>query len=248
MAGDSQANLTEREEARERLRASIDALTERASLQVQMEKEPLKMLGGASAVGALLGMVVGRQFRRSRKIYVDAASPVKHQKALIRAQNNKSGSSVGGALVATLGTLALKTLTEKVITPRLEGYANGLLERSGQAPAGGSGKAGTPGPQASRAVTSPAAAFEARRSTPLAASLAPASAPSSPPAVSPARASDTASTPAGLAPVTGAPATAPATGTPAAHAGVLPHPPSQVEAKAQGSVIDPEQMANPNRR
>lgn len=236
MAGDFQDSLSEREEARERLRASIDALTERASLHVQMEKEPLKMLGGASAVGALLGMVVGRQFRRSRKIYVDAASPVKHQRALIRAQTNKSGSSVGGALVATLGTLAVKTLTERVITPRLEGYASGLLERSGQAPAGAA--------RTKAAAASPAAAFETRRSTaPAAGSAAgsansPASAPVSSPAVSPERSSDTASMPAGRAPVS----------APAAHAGVLPHPPSQVEAKAQGSVIDPEQMANPNRR
>ena len=94
--------LTEREAARARLKASVDVLAERANLQVQMQKEPLKMIGGASAVGAVLGMVVGRQFRRSKKIYVDAASPIKHQKALMKAQKKQGGQSVGGALVAAL--------------------------------------------------------------------------------------------------------------------------------------------------
>ncbi|MFC6660175.1 hypothetical protein [Deinococcus multiflagellatus] len=87
--------ITEREEARERLKASVDALTREASLQVKMQQEPLKMLGGASAVGAVLGLVVGRQFRRSRKIYVDAQSPVKHQKALVKAQQKQKGGGVG---------------------------------------------------------------------------------------------------------------------------------------------------------
>ncbi|ALW89215.1 hypothetical protein [Deinococcus actinosclerus] len=124
--------LTEREEARQRLQQSVDALTQQASLHVQMQKDPLKMLGGASAVGALMGIVVGRQFRRSRKIYVDAESPAKHQKALIKAQKTqKGGGGVGGALVATLGTLAVKTLMDKVITPRLETLADGLLDKAG---------------------------------------------------------------------------------------------------------------------
>ncbi|MHA0041324.1 hypothetical protein [Deinococcus sp. PEB2-63] len=125
--------LTEREEARQRLQQSVDALTQQASLHAQMQKDPLKMLGGASAVGALMGIVVGRQFRRSRKIYVDAQSPAKHQKALMKAQKNqKGGGGVGGALVATLGTLAMKTLMDKVITPRLETLADGLLDKAGQ--------------------------------------------------------------------------------------------------------------------
>lgn len=125
--------LTEREEARQRLQQSVDALTQQASLHAQMQKDPLKMLGGASAVGALMGIVVGRQFRRSRKIYVDAQSPAKHQKALMKAQKNqKGGGGVGGALVATLGTLAVKTLMDKVITPRLETLADGLLDKAGQ--------------------------------------------------------------------------------------------------------------------
>ncbi|NTX99735.1 hypothetical protein [Deinococcus sp. JMULE3] len=124
--------LTEREEARKRLQESVDALTSQVSLHANMQKDPLKMLGGASAVGALMGIVVGRQFRRSRKIYVDAQSPAKHQKALMKAQKSQKGGGVGGALVATLGTLAVKTLMDKVVTPRLETFADNLLDKAGQ--------------------------------------------------------------------------------------------------------------------
>ncbi|WP_240738155.1 hypothetical protein [Deinococcus fonticola] len=125
--------MTEQEEARARLKASIDALSEQASLQVQMQKEPLKMLGGASAVGAVMGLVLGRQLRRSKKIYVDAESPLKHQKGLMKAQSQQqSGKGMGGALIATLGTLAFKQVMEKVVTPRLEEAANNLLEKAGQ--------------------------------------------------------------------------------------------------------------------
>ncbi|WP_216323444.1 hypothetical protein [Deinococcus aestuarii] len=128
----------EREEARARLRASVDALAERTNLQVQMQKEPLKMLGGASAVGALIGVVAGRQLRRSKKIYVDATSPEKHQKALINAQKkHQGGGGVGGALVATLGTLAFKVLRDRVLQPKLEEMANTMLERAGQPPSSG---------------------------------------------------------------------------------------------------------------
>ncbi|WP_412028892.1 hypothetical protein [Deinococcus yunweiensis] len=210
--------MTEREAAREQLRASIDALSEQASLHVQMQKDPLKMLGGASAVGAVIGMVVGRQFRRSRKIYVDAGSPEKHQKALIRAQKTHSGGGggIGGALVATLGTLAVKTLTDKVITPRLEGYASSLLERSGTAPT----------PARTAPAATPAPATPARPFTPVAATPEPSK------AAAPAQPTTAAAAPA----------------VRATHPGVLPHPPSVVEAKAEGSVIPPEQMSNPNRR
>lgn len=135
--------LTEQEAARERLKASVDALAQQASLQAKMQQEPLKMIGGASAVGAVLGMVVGRQFRRSKKIYVDADSPAKHQKALVKAQKQSKGQDVGGALVATLGTLAFKMLMDKVVTPKLEEVAGGLLDRAGQPrPAGQAGSAG----------------------------------------------------------------------------------------------------------
>ena len=129
--------MTEQEEARARLKASIDALIEQASFQVQMQKEPLKLLGGASAVGGVVGLLVGRQLRRSKKIYVDAESPVKHQKALMKAQSRQqSGPGAGGALIATLGTLAFKQIMEKVVTPKLEEVANGLLDKAGQSPAG----------------------------------------------------------------------------------------------------------------
>ena len=125
--------MTEQEEARARLKASIDALTEQASFQMQMQKEPLKLLGGASAVGGVVGLLVGRQMRRSKKIYVDAESPVKHQKALMKAQSKQqSGGGVGGALIATLGTLAFRQVMEKVVTPKLEEMANGLLDKAGQ--------------------------------------------------------------------------------------------------------------------
>lgn len=122
--------LTEREAARARLKASVDVLAERANLQVQMQKEPLKMIGGASAVGAVLGMVVGRQFRRSKKIYVDAASPIKHQKALMKAQQKQGSQSVGGALVAAAVPLIVRMVTEKFVTPKLEELSSGLLDRA----------------------------------------------------------------------------------------------------------------------
>lgn len=142
----------ERAEARERLKASLDALAERTNLQVQMQKEPLKMLGGASAVGALIGIVAGRQLRRSKKIYVDAGSPVKDQKGFIKAQQrHKGGGGVGGALVATLGTLAFKALQDRVITPRLEELANTLMERAGQ-----QGQPQAPGSRTATAQARPA--------------------------------------------------------------------------------------------
>lgn len=123
----------EREEARARLKASVDVLAQQASLQMQMQKEPLKLLGGASAVGAVVGLVAGRQLKRSKKVYVDAYSPEKEQKALIKAQKKEKGKGgVGGALVATLTTLAFRALNDKVITPRLEEMANNLLDKAGQ--------------------------------------------------------------------------------------------------------------------
>ncbi|GAA5440670.1 hypothetical protein ACFQDE_03905 [Deinococcus caeni] len=214
--------LTEREEARERLKSSVDALTRQASLQVNLQKDPLKMLGGASAVGAVIGMVVGRQFRRSRKIYVDAASPAKHQKALIKAQKSGKGG-VGGALVATLGTLAVKTVMDRVVTPRLEQLADNLLEKSGQ-PAGATRAA----PQSTRA---PAARPQATGGTVSFIKT---------PAQSPAPAQSYAQ----QAPADGSVPPAP---TPA-HPGVKPAPASHVEAKAVGSPIAPDEMGNPNRR
>lgn len=212
--------MTEQEEARARLKASIDALTEQASLQAQMQKEPLKMLGGASAVGAVLGLVVGRQFRRSKKIYVDADSPLKHQKALVKAQNKQQGgSSVGGALLATLGTLAVRTVMDKVVSPRLEEVASGLLDKAGQ--------------PASR----PVRPQEQSAPKPV---LAPANA--APTTVTPA-----APRPADSFLKTPAPSSTPAPPQ-AAHVGVIPMPESKVEAKAVGTPIAEADRVNPNAR
>ncbi|EYB68785.1 hypothetical protein DEIPH_ctg017orf0143 [Deinococcus phoenicis] len=235
MAGDAFPHgsaRTEREEARERLKASVDALAERANLQVQMQKEPLKMLGGASAVGALLGMVIGRQFRRSKKIYVDADSPDRHQKALIKAQKNQKGGGVGGALVATLSTLAVKTLSDRVITPKLEEIAGGLLDRAGQEASRKPAGQKTQPPSSGQ----PAASWSLRgeRSGPE---------PTSTSATASflkrdegAEASDAARTgvPGGLS--------IPGTGS------SVPTPKSTVEAKAKGSPIGPQEKANPNIR
>lgn len=225
---------SERDEARARLKASVDALTEQASLQVQMQKDPLKMLGGASAVGALVGIAVGRQFRRSKKIYVDATSPAKHQKALIKAQHKRQGGKgVGGALVATLTTLAFRTLNERVLTPKLEEIAGGLMEKAGQEP----GKGG----QAAPKKTATRSAASAPASSGGAASFL--------------KRPDSAATPGkstygeqslDQAAATGSPSV-PVAAAPS-HVGVLPTPRSTVEAKAQGTPIAPDEKANPNLR
>ncbi|MDL2343207.1 hypothetical protein QOL99_03485 [Deinococcus sp. MIMF12] len=225
---------SERDEARARLKASVDALTEQASLQVQMQKDPLKMLGGASAVGALVGMAVGRQFRRSKKIYVDATSPAKHQKALIKAQHKQQGGKgVGGALVATLTTLAFKALNERVLTPKLEEIAGGLMEKAGQEPGqGGSGQAAKASPRSSAATptSSGGAASFLKRPDPAATASKPAYAEQS----------------LDQAVATGSPTVAAATAP--THVGVLPTPKSMVEAKAQGTPIAPDEKVNPNLR
>lgn len=228
MAGDV-PTLTEREAARARLKASVDALAYQANLQVQMQKEPLKLLGGASAVGALLGLVVGRQFRRSKKIYVDAYSPDRQQKALIKAQQKQKGGGVGGALVATLSTLAFRALNDRVLTPKLEELAGNLMDKAGQA---GDRTGGTP----TRAVParqgqswslgghrdapergeSPAAAFLKRDE----------------------------GAPGRDAQRTGVPGAPGVSGVSSSVA----TPNSTVEAKAQGSPINAEEKANPNIR
>ncbi|MDO4245816.1 MAG: hypothetical protein Q4C89_07330 [Deinococcus sp.] len=216
--------LTEQEEARERLKASVDRLTEQASLRVQVEKEPLKMLGGASAVGAVLGLLVGRQFRRSKKIYVDAHSPVKHQKAFVKAQQKQKGSKndLGGALVATLGTMAVKMLTDKVLAPKLESVANGLLDKAGQ-PKGATKS--TPAARASSVAAASTASTVPAQDRPTAALAQDAAA----------TAAQTQSAAAGVH----------YTANPV-HPGVVPIPDSKVEAKAQGTPISEDQKANPN--
>lgn len=227
---------SERDEARARLKASVDALTEQASLQVKMQKDPLKMLGGASAVGALVGIAVGRQFRRSKKIYVDATSPAKHQKALIKAQHKQQGGKgIGGALVATLTTLAFKTLNERVLTPKLEEIAGGLMEKAGQEPGQGGKPAAvkaSPRPSAAATASSGGAASFLKRPEPAA------------PGTSGKPAYGEQSLDQAVA--TGSPNVSAATAP--AHVGVLPTPKSTVEAKAQGTPIAPDEKVNPNLR
>lgn len=132
--------MNERDEARAKLKSSIDTLVEQTNLQLKMQQEPLKMLGGATGVGLALGMLVGRSMRRSRRIYVDAASSKKDQKALTKAQSKKGGS-VGNAVLATVATLGFRVLQERVIAPRLGDFADRLLEKSGSA--GGNSAGGT---------------------------------------------------------------------------------------------------------
>ncbi|WP_424950238.1 hypothetical protein [Deinococcus sp.] len=127
----SERDPIDRTEARARLKTSIDELARQTNLQLKMQQEPLKMLGGATGVGLALGVLVGRSFRRSRRIYVDAASTSKEQKALAKAQSKGGGNSVGGALLATVATLGFRVLQERVIAPRLGDFADRLLERSG---------------------------------------------------------------------------------------------------------------------
>lgn len=231
---------TEQQEARERLKQSIDALAERANLQVQMQKEPLKMLGGASAVGAVMGMVIGRQFRRSKKIYVSADSPAKHQKEFIKAQKkHQGGQNVGGALAATLATLAVKTLTDRVLAPKLEQIANGLLEKAGQAPE-----------PSARPVTAGGRQAMPVRPAPAARTQTPATRPESPTGTAAflKKPADTGSVPltAADSPNVQAAADGSAPPRPQAHPGVVPMPASHVEAKAQGTPLSPEEKANPN--
>ncbi|MCY1702664.1 hypothetical protein [Deinococcus sp. SL84] len=147
--------LTEKELARERLRAKVDVLTETASLKGQMQLEPLKMLGGASAVGAVLGLALGSRMKRTKKIYVDANSPVKYQKGLMKAQQKEKGGDLGGALVATLVTVGARALSNKLVRDRLQTLAEDLLAKAGQEP---QGRSTQPSAAPRMAVKSPAAA------------------------------------------------------------------------------------------
>ena len=125
--------MSERDEARAKLKSSIDALADKANVQLKLQQEPIKMLGGATGVGLALGVLVGRSLRRSKRIYVDAASSKKDQKSLMKAQSKKGGGSgIGGAILATVATLGFKVLQERVIAPRLGEIADRLLEQSKQ--------------------------------------------------------------------------------------------------------------------
>lgn len=240
------SNLTEREAARQRLKESLDVLAERASLQVQMQKEPAKMLGGASAVGAVIGLLIGTQIKRTKKIYVDADSPVKYQKELVKAQQNQKGGGVGGALLATLGTLAVKTLSDRVLAPKLEEIANNLLEKAGEDP-----RSGATSPKAMERSSSSAGPPLSKREAPAASGSGP-----QPAGTAGGRPSAAAAflkpAPTGQAESYHDQASAEGSAPPVAaspeHPGVVPTPKSVVEAKAQGSAIAPDEKSNPNLR
>ena len=124
--------MSERDEARARLKSSIDALADKVNVQLKMQQEPIRMLGGATGVGLALGVLVGRSLRRSKRIYVDAASSQKDQKSLMKAQGKKGGGGIGGAIFATVATLGFKVLQERVIAPRLGEFADRMMEQSKQ--------------------------------------------------------------------------------------------------------------------
>ena len=126
-------SLDERSDAREQLRRSVDELTHRTNVYAQMQKDPLKMIGGASGVGLVLGLLLGARLKRTKvqRIYVDAYSSEREQKALEKAQlralkgkGGRKGGGLGHALFAALSTMALKVAQERFITPQLEQLAN----------------------------------------------------------------------------------------------------------------------------
>ena len=130
--------MSEREDARMRLQESVDQLGQQASLQVQLQKEPLKMLGIATGVGAVIGIVLGRSLQKTRKIYVDDTLSKKDQKAFAKAQarHKGPGGNICGALLSTLGTLSYKIVQDRYIAPKLEELAQNLSQQA----EGGAGK------------------------------------------------------------------------------------------------------------
>lgn len=124
--------VNEREAARLRLQQSVDQLGREVSLQVNMQKEPLKMLGVATGVGAVLGTLVGRSFSRTKKVYVDPSLGKKDQKAFEKAQKlqRRGNTDIGGALLATVGTLAFRVLQDRVLAPKLEEIAANLTDKA----------------------------------------------------------------------------------------------------------------------
>ncbi|MFD1730909.1 hypothetical protein ACFSC4_07180 [Deinococcus malanensis] len=133
---------------------------------------------------------------------------------------------MGGALVATLGTLAIRTLTQKVLTPKLEQLSDSMLHKAGQ-----------PGAAHPKAVT--------KTST-----VPTVTTPGMPVRVTPSSAG--AATLSSTATSTTSSAAAGSDTSPAAsflkHPGVVPMPESHVEAKAVGTPIAPEERSNPNAR
>lgn len=125
--------MNEREAARHRLERAVNMLGDEASLKVQMQRDPVKIIGGATGVGVVLGALLGSQLRRTRKVYVDAYSPSKQQKAMINAQNRASRQgNLGNKLMGLAITFGIKYLQEQVLTPRLEGMAGKLESRAAE--------------------------------------------------------------------------------------------------------------------
>lgn len=125
----------ERDAAREELRRSVDQLSDRANLYAQMQKDPLKVIGGASGVGLVLGLLLGSRVRRTRKIYVDATSHPKDQKAFAKAQLQMSRGgrgSVGGALGAAVLSIAIRVLQDRVLRPQLERVADQINQKASE--------------------------------------------------------------------------------------------------------------------
>ena len=129
----------DRYEAREKLRRSVDELADRANLYTQMQKDPLKVIGGASGVGVLLGVLVGSRFKRTKKVYVDADSTPKEQKAFAKAQQKASkggGGGLTGGLIAAATTVGVRLLQDRYLKPQLDRLAENLTQRA-QQPHGG---------------------------------------------------------------------------------------------------------------
>lgn len=129
--------VNERANARERLRQSVDVLAERTNLHAQMQKDPLKMIGGASGVGLALGLLMGRRFRRTKKVYIerglsvrDERDYVKSQKVQQKQQEAAAKGGLKGALIAAFTTVAVKTLQERVLAPQLERLADQIHEKA----------------------------------------------------------------------------------------------------------------------
>ncbi len=124
--------VNEREAARLRLQQSVDNLTQEVSLHANMQKEPLKLLGVATGVGSVMGLLIGRSFSTTKKVYVNPELSKKDQKAFEKAQmlQKRNNTDIGGALVATLGTLAFKVLQERVLSPKLDEVAQNLMNKA----------------------------------------------------------------------------------------------------------------------
>jgi hypothetical protein len=149
--------VSEREEARVRLQEAVDDLGQQASLQVRMQREPLRMLGIATGVGAVIGIVLGRSFSKTKKIYVDDTLSRKDQKAFSKAQARYKGATggIGGAILATAGTFAFRFLQERYLAPKIAELTENLLSKAEAAQPGAGQTARSPkGPKPNKPKSS----------------------------------------------------------------------------------------------